>query len=59
MMSAMNDEVPVAMVRPTRFDMIIYHLFWWRWNRILAARPDLWDFIVRHGQAWRAGKKGL
>lgn len=29
------------MIRPNWFDRIIYRLFFWRWNRILANRPDL------------------
>lgn len=25
----------------TWYDMLIYRLFYWRWNRIMAERPDL------------------
>jgi len=41
-----------AVVRASRFDMLIYRLFWWRWNRIFAARPDLHAAMVRYGDAY-------
>jgi hypothetical protein len=39
-------------VRASRFDMLIYRLFFWRWNRIFAARPDLWSAVVKHGERY-------
>lgn len=29
------------MIRPNKLDWLIYKLFYWRWNKILASRPDL------------------
>lgn len=31
----------IARISPTWFDWLVYRLFYWRWNLILAARPDL------------------
>ena len=41
-----------ALVHASRFDMLIYRLFWWRWNRIFAARLDMWAAMVRYGYAY-------
>lgn len=28
------------------YDWLVYKLFYWRWNRILANHPDLREFMI-------------
>jgi len=39
-------------MKPSWFDMLIYRLFFWRWNRIFVARPDLWQIVVKNGERY-------
>jgi hypothetical protein len=39
-------------MNPGWLDWLIYRLFFWRWNRIFAARYDLWVQVVRHGERY-------
>ena len=27
-------------------DMLVYRLFYWRWNKIFANRPDILDYFI-------------
>lgn len=28
------------------YDWLVYRLFYWRWNKILAARPDIREIMI-------------
>ena len=34
----------------SKFDWLIYKLFYWRWNRIFVENPELWFKMVQHGE---------
>ena len=42
----------------SQLDWFIYKLFWYRWNKIFTKYPELWDFIVEHGEQWKELRKG-
>ncbi len=46
-------------MRPNWLDWLVYHLFYWRWNHILAVRGDLravlrqtWEQYENQRQWW-------
>jgi hypothetical protein len=34
------------------FDMMIYRIWYWRWNKILANRPDIREFFISYLKAF-------
>jgi hypothetical protein len=37
-----------------KFDMLIYRLFYWRWNKRLANRSDIRKLFLNYFNAWEA-----
>ena len=37
-----------------KFDMLIYRLFYWRWNRKLIEREDIRRLFLRYLNSWQA-----
>jgi len=33
------------LVRIGWFNLLLYRLFYWRWNKLFAARQDLWNMV--------------
>jgi hypothetical protein len=41
-------------MKPNLFDRLIYRLWYWRWNQILASRPDLRRLFVNHLESFNS-----
>lgn len=39
-------------------DMLVYRLFYWRWNKILANRPDLREIFIAWAKAFDVVDEG-
>lgn len=39
-------------MKPNWIDMLAYRFYRWRWNRILAARPDLRELFIAYMKAF-------
>lgn len=39
-------------MKPNWFDMLVYRLYCWRWNRILSARPDYRELFIAYLKAF-------
>jgi len=37
-----------------KFDMMIYHLFYWRWNKRLIERHDIRQLFLKYLNSWEA-----
>lgn len=46
------------MKRVNWFDMLIYRLFVWRWNKLLTVRPDLREFMISWLKAYDVVNEG-
>jgi hypothetical protein len=43
-------------MRPTKFDWLIYKIFYWRWNPILAQNERLREYFKVHFVSWEVLK---
>ncbi len=39
-------------MKPNWLDFLVYRLYCWRWNRILASRPDLRELFIANMKAF-------
>ena len=39
-------------MNPNFFDMLLYRIWCWRWNKILSSRPDLREFFIANLKAF-------